>query len=171
MPRGCVGRIPFKNVERRLSGQDTPLTTLVHSRRMASVRQQATAPERVVRGILTDLGLRYRTKNRDLAGSPDLANRTRRWAVFVHGCFWHRHARCAKATMPKTNQAFWAAKFARNIERDEAAGRALRKLGFEVIIVWECEVRDVARVRKRLATLGAVASQSAYGASAKPKRY
>ena len=100
--------------------------------------------------FLHELGHRYRVRNRDLPGSPDVANRSRRWAVFVHGCYWHRHG-CKATTTPKRNRAFWEAKFARNVERDAESAAALRKLGFTVVVVWECETKgDLAALRERL---------------------
>src|SRR5262249_2591674 len=88
-------------------------------------------------------------RNGDLPGSPDAANRTRLWAVFVHGCFWHRHDGCVRTTTPKRNRAFWEAKFAANQTRDRRAGLALRRLGYTVVIVWECEAeRHISLVRK-----------------------
>jgi DNA mismatch endonuclease, patch repair protein len=145
--------IPYKRVEKRLAGRRSLTTTRIHSKRMAGVRRSATSPELEVRTAARGIGLRYRTRNRDLAGSPDLANRSKKWAIFVHGCFWHRHLGCRKATMPKNNRAFWAAKFRRNVERDARAQQLLRTLGYEVVVIWECETRDVTRVEERLLVL------------------
>lgn len=103
-----------------------------------------------MRRVATLLGLRYRTRNRDLPGSPDLANRSKRWAVFVHGCYWHSHQGCPRATVPKRNRAFWDAKFAANRARDARAVRALKQDGYRVVTLWECELVDPARVAKRL---------------------
>ena len=111
------------------------------SQRMAGIRQKGTKPELIVRRVLRRLGVHYRLQNRDLPGSPDLANRRRKWAVFVHGCFWHRHPGCHLTTTPKRNREFWAAKFARNVERDRQRADELRAAGFEVVTVWECETR------------------------------
>jgi DNA mismatch endonuclease (patch repair protein) len=122
---------------------------------MARVRQRGTAPELVVRHVASLFGLRYRVRNSDLPGSPDLANRSRKFAVFVHGCYWHRHAGCRQTTTPKMNVAFWKAKFARNVERDAVAARALREIGYEVVTVWECETRNQARVERVLSPLAA----------------
>lgn len=126
------------------------------SARMGLVRQKGTRPELIVRQELSRLGHRYRVKNRDLAGSPDIANRRQRWAVFVHGCFWHRHG-CKATTTPGRNREFWEAKFARNVARDERALSALRALGFTVVVIWECQTkagRDAVRA-ELLARLGA----------------
>lgn len=139
----------FKRVERRLSAAHL-LTTDTHSRRMAQVRKRGTAPEIATRRAARLAGLRYTTRNADLPGSPDLANRRRRIAIFVHGCYWHRHDGCSKATTPRTNQAFWLAKFERNQQRDRAAVRALRALGYGVLVIWQCETRDGARVAEKI---------------------
>lgn len=112
------------------------------SARMARVRQKATSPELLVGKALRALGLRYRSKNRDLEGSPDFANRKARWAVFVHGCFWHRHG-CSATTTPGRNREFWEAKFARNRARDQRAAEALAARGFRVLVIWECETKRV----------------------------
>ena len=138
---------PFKRIESGLI-QDSAslLTTEVISRRMGGIRQSGTTPELRIRRICTDLGLRYRTKNRNLPGSPDLANRTRRWAIFAHGCYWHRHHGCPNATTPKNNREFWVAKFARNEARDRRAQDALVAAGFTVLVVWECETENAHRL-------------------------
>jgi DNA mismatch endonuclease (patch repair protein) len=119
--------------------------------RMSNIRQHGTTPELIVRKIVGRLGHRYRTVNRDLRGNPDLANRTRRWAIFVHGCFWHRHASCRLATTPTRNRAFWVAKFERNMKRDAAAIEQLEAAGYAVLVLWECETRDVDACASRLA--------------------
>ena len=120
------------------------------SARLARVRQRDTSPELVVRRVVHGLGHRFRVQTRDLPGSPDLANRARRWAIFVHGCFWHQHPGCSAATMPKRNRPFWEAKFAANRLRDERAEAALRATGYRVIVVWECATRDTARLERTL---------------------
>ena len=109
---------------------------------MGRVRQAGTTPELRVRQACSAIGMHYRTKNRGLPGSPDLANRSRRWAIFVHGCFWHRHSECPRATTPKRNRTFWLAKFARNRERDREAYAALEAAGFAVKVIWECETAN-----------------------------
>jgi len=121
------------------------------SARMGRVRRHDTKPERIVRSLLHAAGHRFRIENRDLPGSPDIANRRARWAVFVHGCYWHRHSGCAAATTPKRNREFWLAKFRRNVERDEARANELRALGFRVIVVWECQTkRELGRLNEML---------------------
>ncbi|MDB5451436.1 MAG: vsr [Caulobacteraceae bacterium] len=92
------------------------------------------------------MGASYRKNVRGLPGSPDFANRSRGWAIFVHGCFWHAHRGCRRATKPKSNAPFWSEKFARNRARDAEAIVTLRKRGFRVALVWECEL-DTAQAR------------------------
>lgn len=117
--------------------------------KMSKVRSHDTRPEMLVRRCLSALGHRYRLQGKDLPGRPDIVNRRRKWVVFVHGCYWHQHPGCARATLPKRNREFWMAKFQRNRERDGAAVAALHELGFKVVVVWECETRDL-RALKRL---------------------
>src|SRR5207244_9649743 len=99
------------------------------SARLGRIRQKDTAAEQAVRRVLHQLGLRFRIRNRDLPGAPDAANRARRWAVFVHGCFWHAHTGCYRATVPQRNRDFWVTKFADNRARDTHVLRALRRRG------------------------------------------
>lgn len=121
------------------------------SRRLSSIRQHGTAAELAVRRIAHSLGLRYRVSNRDLPGSPDLANRSRHWAVFVHGCFWHRHAGCRRTTSPKRNAAFWENKFNDNVARDVRVQQELTSRGWHVVVIWECESEG--RIRAALRRL------------------
>lgn len=130
-----------------------PTTTAEISRRMAKVRQHGTEPELVVRSVASEMGLRYRLTNRDLPGNPDLANRRRRFAIFVHGCYWHRHRDCPKATTPKTNAHFWNAKFELNVSRDRAAVRKLKAIGYKVVVIWGCQTASRALVRQSLGHL------------------
>lgn len=142
----------FKRTEKRLAGSLQPITDAETSARMGRIRQRGTTPELLVRQACRRLGMRYRTSNEDLPGSPDLANRSGRWAIFVHGCFWHQHSGCSKATTPKRNAEFWSAKFQRNIERDHDARAALRGLEFRVLTLWQCEVELPTILTKRLGT-------------------
>jgi DNA mismatch endonuclease (patch repair protein) len=118
---------------------------------MARVRQRGTAPELVVAAVLRKLGFAYRRNVRALAGSPDFSNRKRQWAIYVQGCFWHHHTGCLRATVPKANEAFWRDKFTTNRRRDAKAIRTLRRERFRVVVVWECETREVERLAARLA--------------------
>jgi DNA mismatch endonuclease (patch repair protein) len=148
-----VNEQPFKKVERRLAGKEALRTDATTSARMSRIRQSGTAPEMTIRRAVARLGLRYTVDNRDLPGSPDLANRSRRWAIFVHGCYWHRHAGCHKASTPRTNTEFWLNKFSRNRARDEAARIELKRRGYRVLTFWQCELEKRRAVSGRLAKL------------------
>ncbi|MBV9561368.1 MAG: DNA mismatch endonuclease Vsr [Bradyrhizobium sp.] len=123
-------------------------TTPETSARMARIRQRGTKIETIVATVLRDLGVRYRKNVKKLPGSPDFANNTRRWAIFVNGCFWHHHAGCWKATVPKSNRKFWITKFHDNQRRDARNVARLRREGYRVIIIWECQE---GRIRNKLA--------------------
>lgn len=130
------------------------VTDPARSELMRRVRRIRTKPEEEVCSELRELGIRFRRNVRTLPGSPDFANKSAKWAIFVNGCFWHRHSGCEKTTTPKRNRAFWRAKFAANIARDKTKTRQLRLLGFQVVVVWECQtVFDRARMRRRLMSL------------------
>lgn len=121
------------------------------SEMMKSVRSRNTAPELAVRRIAHRMGLRFRLHRKDLPGRPDLVFPRHRLAVFVHGCFWHRHEGCRRASMPKSRTATWAGKFAANVERDARQQTALTSLGWRFLVVWECETKNEAAVERRLA--------------------
>jgi DNA mismatch endonuclease (patch repair protein) len=106
---------------------------------MSRIRGKDTGPERVVRSALHRLGYRFRLHRGGLPGRPDIVLPKHHAVVFVHGCFWHRHSGCRRCTTPTHNRSFWAAKLERNAVRDKANKRALRKLGWRVVVVWECE--------------------------------
>lgn len=109
---------------------------------MALVRSRDTKPEMRVRKALHAAGLRYRLHDRRLPGSPDLVFPSRRVALFVHGCFWHRHEGCAAARLPKSRLEFWGPKLAGNVLRDQRQREALEADGWTVLVMWECETRD-----------------------------
>lgn len=108
---------------------------------MSKIRSSDTKPEMILRCGLHRLGLRYKLNNSDLPGSPDLVFPKYKTVVFVHGCFWHRHPGCKDASIPKTNQSFWVAKFNENIKRDARVKEELMQKGWKVIVVWECELQ------------------------------
>ena len=109
------------------------------SRLMSRIKGKDTKPEMIVRRWLHANGYRFRLHRRDLPGTPDIVLPKWRLAIFVHGCFWHRHEGCPKATMPDTHREFWEEKFRRNVERDRESRARLREMGWNVIVVWECE--------------------------------
>jgi DNA mismatch endonuclease (patch repair protein) len=117
---------------------------------MVRQRRSETRPELAVRRAVHALGHRFRLDNRDLPGSPDVANRARKWAIFVHGCFWHAHEGCPRHTVPRRNRKWWVTKFADNRARDARVAAALRERGFTVVVVWECEVEREQQLERRL---------------------
>lgn len=118
------------------------------SKIMASVRTRDTGPERALRRRLHALGYRYRVNYRALPGRPDIVFPRRRKAIFVHGCFWHGHS-CRWGRPPRSRIAYWSAKFLSNRRRDRRVVGRLRRLGWAVLIVWQCELRDPERALAR----------------------
>lgn len=116
------------------------LSPAARSRLMAGIRSKDTSPELRVRQALHGAGLRYRLHRRDLPGRPDVAFSRARVAVFVHGCFWHRHHGCSRAYVPASNKDYWEPKFRRTVERDAEAVRALKELGWVAVVIWECQI-------------------------------
>jgi DNA mismatch endonuclease (patch repair protein) len=119
---------------------------------MGRIRGRDTEPEKKIRQLLHSLGYRFRTHAADLPGHPDIVFRSRRIAIFVHGCFWHRHD-CGLAYMPKTRREFWQLKFDRNVERDVEVQEQLRRKGWRVIVVWECQLKHPSRLASLLMRL------------------
>ncbi len=122
------------------------------SERMSRIRSKDTRPEMIVRRMVHAMGYRYRLHRRDFPGAPDLALITRRKAIFVHGCFWHRHAdsNCALARLPKSRQEFWTPKLERNRQRDLENQKALKALRWDYLVIWECQLMNKASVEERL---------------------
>lgn len=114
----------------------------VRSRMMAGIRSRNTRPEIAVRKWLHAEGYRFRLHRKDLPGTPDIVLPGYRVAIFVHGCFWHRHENCRYATMPATRTAWWMEKFQKNVERDALVLKQLECLGWNVLVIWECEIRE-----------------------------
>lgn len=117
---------------------------------MSAVKSKDTEPELLVRSTIHRLGYRYRIHVKGLPGRPDLFFSKRKKAIQIHGCFWHGHAGCSRATLPTTNACFWREKISRNVSRDERNDREARKLGIEYLVIWECEIKDLSALRKRL---------------------
>lgn len=109
---------------------------------MSRIAAKGTKPEMAVRKIAHGLGYRFRLHRRDLPGSPDMIFPRKKVAIFVHGCFWHRHEGCRFSYNPKSNVEFWQAKFKINAARDARAKEELERMGWRVAIIWECETRD-----------------------------
>jgi len=116
---------------------------------MRRVRSTNTTPELVVRRLVHGMGFRYGLHSKELPGHPDLVLRRLRTVIFVHGCFWHRHS-CEAASLPATNREYWAGKQQRNSDRDRRNLRVLRSAGWSVLVIWECQTRDRARLERRL---------------------
>jgi DNA mismatch endonuclease (patch repair protein) len=129
------------------------LSPAERSERMSRVKGKDTKPELAVRKLVYAFGHRYRLHARDLPGSPDLVFRQLRKAIFVHGCFWHRHSatKCKLARLPKSRVSFWRDKLEGNHKRDAANVRRLRKEGWKVLQIWECELTNISRLERRIA--------------------
>lgn len=131
-----------------------PLVDHISSERrswlMSRVRSKNTSPEMRVRRAAHALGLRFRLHRKDLPGKPDLVFPKYRTVMFVHGCFWHRHPHCTKASLPRTRAEYWSQKFAQNMQRDADVSERLRILGWRVLTIWECETKSAARTEQLL---------------------
>jgi len=120
------------------------------SANMRAIRAKDTTPELLTRKALYAMGYRFRLHQRDLPGRPDIVLPRFRSVIFVHGCFWHRHrCRNGRAT-PTSNAEFWQNKFAQNVDRDRRQKQLLRRLGWRVLVIWECQTPDICCVQKRL---------------------
>ncbi|MCY1282346.1 Very short patch repair protein [compost metagenome] len=117
---------------------------------MSLVKGKNTRPEMLVRRMVHNAGFRYRLHDAKLPGKPDLVFSRKRKVIFVHGCFWHRHEGCPLARTPKSNQKYWLAKLEGNKARDETNLRKLRDAGWQILVVWECELRDLNLLALRL---------------------
>jgi DNA mismatch endonuclease (patch repair protein) len=128
------------------------LTSADRSERMSRVRSKDTKPEMRVRRLVHRMGYRYRLHVGSLPGNPDLVFPSRSKIIFVHGCFWHRHGTCRNTRWPKSKLGFWKPKLEENHRRDKAKQKALRKLGWSLLIIWECKLGDeemlAAKIRK-----------------------
>ncbi len=113
---------------------------------MAQVKSENTSPELAIRKLLHRLGFRFRLHRKDLPGKPDIVLPKHKTVIFVHGCFWHGHLGCKRASRPTSNTDFWNKKLDRNIERDRAAREELEKIGWRVMTIWECEIKDTEKM-------------------------
>ena len=126
------------------------ITAEKRSWNMGRIRGKDTAPELRVRSELHRMGYRFRLHQKDLPGSPDIVLPKFRTVIFVHGCFWHRHAGCRLNYSPKTRVKFWESKFEKNVSRDRQNAAALKDAGWNVAIIWECSTRDQKDLIKRI---------------------
>ncbi|MBW4055839.1 MAG: DNA mismatch endonuclease Vsr [Proteobacteria bacterium] len=120
------------------------------SKNMAAVRGKNTIPELIVRHVLHAMGHRFRLHRKDLPGKPDIVLPKYRTCIFVHGCFWHQHPGCKRASNPSTNMDFWSQKLDRNVERDKQNGLELHSLNWRVFVIWECETKDIVLLEQKL---------------------
>jgi DNA mismatch endonuclease (patch repair protein) len=116
---------------------------------MAAVKSKDTTPELIVRRLAHSLGYRYRLHVRSLPGTPDLVFPSRRKIINVSGCFWHMHG-CGRCRIPSSRRSYWLAKLKRNKQRDQRTRRALRRLGWDVLTVWECQTKDLQKLAQRV---------------------
>ncbi|WP_126454370.1 very short patch repair endonuclease [Sulfuriflexus mobilis] len=117
---------------------------------MSAVKGKNTTPELRVRRVLHAMGYRFRLHRKDLPGKPDIVLPKYKLCIFVHGCFWHQHSGCKRATMPASNKAFWKKKLTGNFERDKKNTADLKSLGWQVCIIWECETKQQEVLEKAL---------------------
>lgn len=120
------------------------------SANMRAVPSRNTRPEILVRRMAHSLGFRFRLHRPNLPGKPDIAFPAQQKAIFVHGCFWHQHKGCKRATVPKSNRGFWRLKLARNVARDAMQLAAIRKRGWRALVVWECEIKNERRLAAKM---------------------
>lgn len=109
---------------------------------MSRIKSKNTTPERIVRSFLHENGFRFRLHSKILPGSPDIVLPKYKTVIEVRGCFWHRHPGCRQSTTPTTNVEFWQEKFSRNVERDRNTEKRLKELGWRLIVIWQCELRE-----------------------------
>jgi DNA mismatch endonuclease, patch repair protein len=130
----------------------TESTSKSRSRNMSRIRSANTKPELVVRRTLHAMGFRYRLHAQWLPGIPDIVFTKKRKVIFVHGCFWHQHAGCPRAVMPRTNRSYWQPKLAGNVTRDRVVGENLRNVGWKVLVIWECEIKRQDVIAERMSS-------------------
>ncbi len=136
------------------------LSPAERSERMSRIRNKNSCPELALRKVLHGLGLRYRLHGTSLPGKPDLVFPRYKTVVFVHGCFWHRHAGCSIATTPKSNTSFWTEKFEKNVLRDTRVIGALTELGWRAYVVWECQLSSATKASHTGEQLAALIRQT-----------
>ena len=120
------------------------------SRNMSAIKSKNTKPEIAVRKVLHSMGYRFRLHKKDLPGSPDIVLPKYKTAIFVHGCFWHRHENCKYATTPKTREEFWNNKFRSNVERDLEIHEKIKNLNWRSVVIWECETKNMENLRDKI---------------------
>jgi DNA mismatch endonuclease (patch repair protein) len=124
------------------------LTTQRRSDNMRRIASKHTKPEMLARRLIHGMGFRYRLHGKDLPGRPDLVFRSRRKVIFVHGCFWHQHEKCADGRTPRSNTEYWSPKLKRNVDRDMSVLIQLNQMGWGVLVVWECELSGAEAIKQ-----------------------
>ena len=120
------------------------------SRNMSAIKSKNTKPEIAVRKLLHSMGYRFRLHRKDLPGSPDIVLPKYKTVIFVHGCFWHRHENCKYASTPRTRKEFWENKFKANLKRDEEIQKKIKNIGWQSVVIWECETKNIDDLREKL---------------------
>lgn len=117
---------------------------------MSRIKGKDTSPEIRVRSLLHRLGFRFRIQRRDLPGKPDIVLPKYRTIIFVHGCFWHQHQGCKHSHIPQSNVSYWESKLSRNVLRDIKNKQALEQLGWKVVVIWECETKNIEKLAEEI---------------------
>ena len=128
------------------------LTPERRSKNMGNIRSKDTTPEIIVRKLAHSLGYRFRLHRKDLPGKPDLVFPSKKKIIFVHGCFWHQHddPNCKISRLPKSRIDYWIPKLQKNVERDKEHQKVLASQGWTVLVIWECEVRDIDKLARKI---------------------
>ena len=117
---------------------------------MSQVHSKNTKPEILVRRIIFNEGYRYRLHNKNLPGKPDIVFKRLKKVIFINGCFWHHHKNCKYAGIPKSKKKFWIDKFDKNMERDKKNQKELKKLGWQYLIIWQCELKNLTKLSLKI---------------------
>jgi DNA mismatch endonuclease (patch repair protein) len=134
----------------KISKVKNSLAKPTRSELMSRIRSRNTRPEKLVRGLLFAMGYRFRIHRKDLPGCPDIVFVSKKKAIFINGCFWHQHQGCPKANLPMTNQHYWLPKLDRNRQRDEEVLIELMQRQWDVLIIWECEIKELSSLSDKL---------------------
>ncbi|MBN1558783.1 DNA mismatch endonuclease Vsr [candidate division KSB1 bacterium] len=137
---------------------------------MTQVKSTNTKAEIYVRSLLHQMGYRFRLHRADLPGKPDIVLPRYKTAIFVHGCFWHRHKNCNRAKMPRTNIEYWEKKFKKNVSRDRWIKNQLEFLGWNVMVIWECELKKKNELKEKLEEIRYVVDSFSYRKAADNKK-
>ncbi len=130
------------------------LTPAKRSWNMSRIRSKNTKPELIVRKVLHNSGIRYRLHARNLPGKPDLSNKSKNFAIFVNGCFWHQHKGCKRASIPKSNTDYWIPKLEKNVNRFQENLDRLDTMGYRTAVIWECEINELKNNKALMEIIG-----------------